>query len=299
MDIAIVKSSERVAVQAKRKIVFSRKLMRTFQTIFAIAVTLVLLFPLYWMIVSSLMGEGEMLSENLRLWPSEGVHFKNFISAFTRVPMLKYMVNTVIVTFFQILFQVVIGVFAAYGFSFGHFRGKNALFLLVIGALMVLPQVTFIPIYIKMAHLGLIDTYTGLILPNIVSAYLIFMHRQNFKSVDQSYIDAGKLDGLGIVGTIVYILIPMCRASIVTVVLISFINGWNDYFWPRLLTKSDATRTIAVGLTFLKSSFSQDELTRNSNVIMTGVLLSIVPIIFFFTFCQKYMLKSYSKAAMK
>ncbi len=269
------------------------------QIIVAVIVTLIILFPIYWMVVSSLKDRSEMLLAVPTFWPTKGLHFENFIEVFKKVPLLRYMFNTLLVTGIEMLIQVVTGVLAAYVFAYGHFKGRDFCFLIVLGALMVPPQVTFIPLYMLIAKLGLVDTYIGLVFPNMVSAYLIFMLRQNFKSVDQSYLDAGKMDGLGMIGTITHILMPMCRPTIVTCLLISFISGWNDYFWPKILTKSDSTRLISVGLTYLKNSFEQAEVVRNFNVIMAGVLISIIPVAIIFSCCQKYMLEGYSKAAMK
>ena len=162
------------------------------------------------------------------------------------------------------------GILAAYGFARGNFPLKNTLFILVLGALMIPHQVTFVPIYILVANLGWIDTFAGLVLPTSVSAYLIFMLRQNFMSVDQSYLDAGKIDGLGIIGTLRHILIPMCRSSVATVAFVTVMDGWNNYFWPKILSKTEQTRPISVGLVMLKNSFEQSVQSQNYNVVMAA-----------------------------
>ena len=207
--------------------------------------------------------------------------------------------NTFYVTLWQMFIQLTTGILAAYGFARGNFPGKNALFLLVLSAMMIPAQVVFIPIYVLIAKLGWVDTMAGIILPGVVSANMVFLLRNNFKSVDQSYLDAGKMDGLGILGTIWHVLIPMCKASVITTALVSFINGWNNYFWPKILSKSDSTRLMAVGIAKMKSMWEDMSNEGFYNSIMAGVVISIIPVVLIFAFNQKYMLKGYSKNAMK
>jgi ABC-type glycerol-3-phosphate transport system permease component len=203
------------------------------------------------------------------------------------------------VTVWQLFLQLTTGILAAYGFARGKFPFKNTLFVLVLGALMIPHQVTFVPLYILIANLDWIDTYAGLVLPGAVSAYFIFMMRQNFMSVDQSYLDAGMMDGLGIIGTIRHVLVPMCRSSIVTVAFITIIDGWNNYFWPKIISKTDATRLLSVGLVQLRDSWEQSLSYEHYNCVMAAVFISLIPVIILFFLNQKYMLQGYSKAAMK
>nr|WP_325302084.1 carbohydrate ABC transporter permease [uncultured Dysosmobacter sp.] len=279
-------------------IVRRARFLHYFQTFCAILVTLIMVFPLYWMIVTSLKAESEIVTLVPTFWPKE-LQFSNYVEAWNSVPFLRFMFNTVWVTLWQMLIQTVVGVLAAYGFSRGNFPGKNVLFLLVLSALMIPSQVTFIPLYVLIAKLNWVDTFAGLILPGTVSAYMIFMLRQNFLSVDQSYLDAGRVDGLGIIGTIRHVLVPMCKASVVTTSLVSFINGWNNYFWPKILCKSDDTRLLSVALVQMKNMWADLSGSGYYNTIMAGVAISIIPVVIIFAFNQKYMLKGYSKNAMK
>lgn len=268
------------------------------RTVGAVCVTLVMVFPMYWLFITALKGDREMMAVTPSLWPEE-FHWENFAEVFRRIPLLRYMFNTLLVTFFQMVLQVGTGILAAYGFARGRFKGRDILFVLVLGALMIPHQVTFIPLYVVISRLGWVDTYAGLVMPGAVSAYFIFMMRQNFRSVDQSYLDAGRVDGLGVIGTIVHILIPMCRASIMTASLVSFINGWNNYFWPKILSKSDGTRLITVGMVKLSISWGDAYITEHFNVTLAGVFITMIPVIIMFFANQKYMLSGYSKASMK
>ena len=263
----------------------------------AIFVVLLMLFPIYWMIISSFKTSDELLATVPTLWPQQFI-WQNYPEVLNRAPFARYLVNTLVTTVFMMLGELTIGVMAAYGFAKGEFKGREFMFMLVLGALMVPIQVTFVPIYVFIARLNMIDTYLGIIIPNLVSAYLVFMLRQNFMAVDNSYIEAGKVDGMGRFGTIFHVLCPMCKPTLITVSIISFINGWNSYFWPKMVTKTEASRTIAVGVQQLNNTFAGMEVS-NYNEIMAGAVMAIVPIIALFLILQKYIMTGMSKAAMK
>lgn len=159
-------------------------------------------------------------------------------------------------------------------------------------------QVTFVPIYVMVSKLDWINTFAALIIPNAISAYFIFMLRQSFKAVDKSYIEAARVDGMGRIGVIFNVLVPMCKPTIITVTIITFINGWNSYFWPKMVTTNPTRRTLAQGIHELRRSYAGLE-TANYNQIMAGAVMSLVPIIVLFTVLQKYILSGVSKAAMK
>lgn len=263
----------------------------------AILIVLISLFPIYWMIISSFKTRDELLLAVPTLWPKRFI-LENYPNVLQRAPFGRYLVNTLATTVVIMMGELTIGVMAAYGFSKGEFKGKNTLFMLVLGALMVPIQVTFVPIYVLISRLNLIDTWAGVILPNLVSAYFIFMLRQNFMAVDNSYIEAGRIDGMGRFGAIIHVLCPMCKPTLITISIISFINGWNSYFWPKMVTQSAASRTIAVGVQLLKETYS-GQFVSNYNEIMAGAVMAIIPIVALFLILQKYIMTGMSKAAMK
>ena len=249
------------------------------------------------MFISSFKSTEELLLSVPTFWPREW-HFENYTNVLQKAPFGLYFYNTILTTLAIMMLQTVIGIFAAYGFAKGNFWGKDFLFILVLGALMIPIQVTFIPIYTMVSKFGWINTFTGLIVPEAVSAYFIFMLRQNFMSVDNSYLEAARVDGMGRIGVIFRILVPMCKPAIVTVSVITFINGWNSYFWPKMVTTKPLRRTIALGVAELRKAYAGTEI-MNFNEIMAGSLMSIIPVIILFLVCQKYILTGFSKAAMK
>ncbi len=285
---------DKVSLQTKKNL---GKLRVVLQYIVALGVTLIMLFPIYWMVISSLKTSTELLLPVPTLWPRE-FQWQNFPNVLNRAPFVRYLFNTLVSTFFMMLGELIIGILAAYGFAKGKFKGQNLLFMLVLGALMVPIQVTFVPIYVMISRLGWINSFPGLIVPNLVSAYFIFMLRQAFKAVDESYLDAGRVDGLGRIGLIWNVLVPMTKPTLITISIITFINGWNNYFWPKMVATKDEVRTIAVGVTRLRQTFAGME-TANYNEIMAGAVMAIIPIVLVFLVLQKYIMTGMSKAAMK
>lgn len=273
------------------------KIINAVRWVCAILITLIALFPLYWMFITSFKSQDEVLLLPPTFWPTEW-HPENYAHVVKKVNFGKYYLNTIIVTAGTMFLEIVTGIFAAYGFSKGTFRGRDKLFIVVLGALMIPIQVTFIPIYMMFAHLHLTNTYLGIILPSAVSPYYIFMLRQAFMSVDNSYIDAAKMDGLGKVGIITRVLTPMCKSTIFTVTLVTFTSGWNAYFWPKIITNDDSHTVIAVGVAKIKDTFAGMG-TLNNHEVMAGAVLAIFPVVILFFVFQKYMLTGYSKAAMK
>lgn len=276
--------------------ILRKKIAKVLQYIVAIIITIIIAFPIYWMLISSVKSQDEILLAIPTLWPKEW-HFENYINVFNRANFGKYYINTIIMTAGILISEILTGILAAYGFSVGKFKGQNILFIIILGALMIPLQVTFIPIYIMFADWGLTNTFLGLILPNAVSPYYIFMLRQTFLSVDSSYIEAARVDGMGRLGVIFKILVPMCKSTIVTITLVSFTTGWNSYFWPKIIAK-DEPRVLTIGLAHLKNTFS-GQATMNNHEIMAGAVMAVLPVIILFFIFQKYMLTGYSKAAMK
>ncbi|OQB94757.1 MAG: L-arabinose transport system permease protein AraQ [Spirochaetes bacterium ADurb.Bin110] len=279
------------------KAIKTRHILTFFQYLFAIVFTLIIVFPFYWMIITSLKTSEELLRPVPTLWPLK-FQWKNYIDVFKMAPFGQYILNTIVMTVGVMTLQIVIGSFAAYGFSKGKFPGRDILFIVVLGALMVPIQVTFVPIYVMIAKLNWINTFAGLIVPNAVSAYTIFMLRQTFKSVDDAFIEAAQLEGLGRISIIFRILIPLCKPTMLTVTIITFIDSWNAYFWPKIATTTPLRRTIALGVYELKRSYAGLE-TMNQNQIMAGAVITVIPIIILFILLQKYILTGFSKVASK
>lgn len=267
------------------------------RTVLALIITIVMVFPLFWMLSTSLKSEAEVMGSKLVFWPS-APQFQNFSYVVNKVPFFRYMLNTAVVTVMQMASELLLGIMAAYAFSKGRFHGKHFLFLVVLGAMMIPLQVTFIPLYIMVARAGLMSTYWGIWIAGAVSSYTIFLLRQAFMTIDDSYLEAAHVDGMGKFGTLFKIMVPMCKPTVITVALTAFMNGWNNYFWPKVIVKEQNMYMLTVGIQKLRTSYG-GEVTNNYHQIMAGVLLSVIPVFIVFALFQKHMLSGFTKAAMK
>ena len=276
-----------------RRQVRMRKANKILQTVVATLVSLIMLFPIYWMIVSSFKTSDELLLPTPTLWP-ENWYFQNYPNVLNRAPFGLYLYNTVVSTFFIMIFQLGIGILAAYGFSKGEFKGKNGLFLVVLGALMVPIQVTFVPIYVMISKLGWINTFAGLIVPNLVSAYFIFMLRQTFMGVDNSYLEAGKVDGCSDIGVFCHITVPLARPIMTTVALLVFANCWNEFLWANTFLTIDSTRTVATRFYNFVSEYSQ-----NTAHIFTAGVISLAPIALLYLTLQDNFIEGITAGGVK
>ncbi len=267
------------------------------RVILAVIVTVFMIFPLFWMVSTSLKTEAETMGAQLVFWPKV-MQFENFSYVLNRVPFFRYMLNTALVTIMQMASELLLGIMAAYAFSKGRFHGKHTMFLIVLGAMMIPIQVTFIPLYIVIARAGLMNTYWGIWIAGCVSSYTIFLLRQAFMTIDDSYIEAAHVDGMGKMGTLFKIMVPMCKPTVITVALTAFMGGWNNYFWPKVIIKEQNMYLLTVGIQKLRTSYG-GEITNNYHQIMAGVLLSVIPVFIVFALFQKHMLSGFTKAAMK
>lgn len=267
------------------------------RVVLAVLVTAIMVFPLFWMLSTSLKTEAETMGAKLVFWPAK-LQFENFTYVLNRIPFMRYMLNTALVTVMQMASELILGVMAAYAFSKGRFHGKHFFFLVVLGAMMIPIQVTFIPLYIVIARVGLMNTYWGIWIAGCVSSYTIFLLRQAFMTIDDSYIEAAHVDGMGKMGTLFKIMVPMCKPTVITVALTAFMNGWNNYFWPKVIIKEQNMYMLTVGIQKLRNSYG-GEITNNYHQIMAGVLLSVIPVFIVFALFQKHMLSGFTKAAMK
>jgi len=276
----------------------SRKnLNKALKTLFASLVMLVIVFPLYWMIITSFKTTDEVLLSTPTFW-AKTFNLNAYRDVLTHYPVFRYLLNTLVVTLGIVVIQSLTAILAAYGFSKGDFPGKNTVFLFVLGAMMIPIQVTFIPIYVLISKQGWLNSYIGLILPEAASAYSIFMLRQSFLAVDNSYLEAAEVDGLDRFRMIFRVLVPMCQPTVVTMVILSFINGWNAYFWPKMIITTDRARTISLGIADIRMSFLSME-ALNMNQIMAASCIAALPILLLFLLFQRYILTGFSKAAMK
>lgn len=271
----------------------SRRLIRNWWG-FLLLVLAALMFvvPLYVLVTTAFKTNAEIYAWPPRLLPSEFT-WENLRSAWTLAPFDQFIKNSVIVTVVGAAAKVLLAVFTAYAFAFLPFPGKKILFLVMLGALMVPGHVTLLVNYITIGNMGLINTYTGLILPGVASAFGTFLLRQHFMSLPKEVFEAAEVDGAGHFRKLFSMVIPMSVPAVATVALVAVIDEWNSFVWPLIITNSVNMRTLPIGLMYLKAN---DGMT-NWGVLMSGTLIVVLPMLLVFLFAQRYIVTGLTGAA--
>lgn len=253
----------------------------------------VVLLPLLYAVSIAFMPSGELFTMDLSLVPKNPT-FSNFKDAMTNVPLLRFILNSFIMAGCITLGQIVTCSLAAFAFSFLDFKGKGVLFMIVMATMMVPGEATIISNYLTVGNLGMLDTYSVLIVPYLTSAMGIFLFRQFYMTFPISLYESAKLDGCGNLRFIVRILIPLTKSAIGAMAVYTFINAWNMYMWPLLVTGSDQMRTVQIGISMLNSIDSQ-----SITLMIAGVVIVIIPSISIFIVGQKQLIRGMFSGAVK
>ncbi len=262
---------------------------KVFRTIINTLLILIFFFPFYWMVVTSFKTLGATVLFPPELIPSS-IQVQSYIDAFHAIPFLHFLVNSLIVTFSVLILQTITIVPAAYAFARYSFKGKRILFGIAMLSMMIPAQLTFLPLFIMFSKFGMINSYVSLILPFASSAFGVFMLRQTFKQVPSELIEAARLDHASEFRMIYKIFLPFAKPTLVTLGMLAFISTWNDYFWPLVLTTSDAVRTLPVGIASLRNI----ESGIYYNTMMAGNIMLILPIIVVFLYAQKQIIRAFT-----
>lgn len=254
--------------------------------IILVAVSLLLIAPLIWMVSTSLKPMEEIVRFPPTILPETFV-WENYLQTIQAFPFFRYMGNTLFITFFVVLGNVLSNSFIAYGFAKIDFPGKNVLFALVLATMMVPGFVTMIPQYIIFARINWVGTYLPLIVPAFFgSAFNIFLMRQFYLSVNNELIEAAKIDGANHIYIWSHLMIPLTKPALITIGIMSFNGAWNDFLGPLLYITEESKYTLQIGL----QSFSNQSTTQ-WNYLMAGATLVLIPSILLFFFAQKYFIE--------
>jgi sn-glycerol 3-phosphate transport system permease protein len=248
---------------------------------------------LLWMVFASFKQRDEIYTIPTR-WLPESLDLANYLDVFATVPFGHFLLNSVITTVLGAGLKVVLGLMCAYALVFVEFPGKRLVFLLVLAALMVPPQVTLIPNYTLTAQLGWLNTYQGIILPGLASSLGTFLFRQHFQTFPVSVLEAATLDGAGHWRRLWGFVVPLSAPTVSAVALVSVVSEWNQYLWPLLVTDSGSMMTLPVGLTLLQNN---DGIT-NWGVLMAGTVLVMLPILLVFVFFQRRLVAGLATGAL-
>lgn len=277
----------------KNHLFLSRVYKGVLQLVLVFCVVVIIL-PVLWAFSTSIKSLREVYVYPPSLIPNR-VMFENFVQAWTGAPFPRYALNSVIVTVTIILGQMVNAALAAYAFSRLTFKGRDLLFTLFLGTMMIPTQVLAVPSFLIFKVFGWINTYMALIVPFLSNAFGIFLVRQSFLTVPTDLTDAAKVDGAGHLRIIWHVLMPVSRPAFLSFALLTFTWRWNDYFWPLIMTNSTSMRTLPVGLVFLRTSEGSVEW----NVVMAAAVIVMAPVILLFTVLQKYFVEGVMSSGVK
>ena len=254
-----------------------------------------MIFPFYWMVATSLKSEARVFAFPPDWIPNPAI-LTNYAYILTELPFDRYIFNSVKVSSLWTFGIILSSSLAAYAFARVRFWGREALFVITLGALMIPGQITMIPLYVVMTRIGWVDTHLPLIVPAYLgSAFGIFLLRQSFKQIHQDFLDAARLDGCGHIGVMRHVLVPLTLPTLITFGLFSFVYHFNDLFWPLIVTDSQLMRTMPMGL----SSFIEFEGGTQWNELMAASIFSMLPLIIVFLFAQSFFIKGIASAGLK
>lgn len=257
------------------------------------AIAFVILLPLLYALSIAFMPSGELFTMELNLLPKHPT-LNNFKDALTNVPLVRFIVNSFIMAGCITLGQIITCSLSAFAFSFLEFKGKGILFAVVMATMMVPGEATIISNYLTVGNLGILDTYSVLIIPYLTSAMGIFLFRQFYMTFPISLYESAKLDGCSNLKFIVKILVPLTKSAVGAMAVYTFINAWNMYMWPLLVTGSDKMRTVQIGISMLDSVDSQ-----SITLMIAGVVMVIIPSISIFIAGQKQLIRGMFSGAVK
>lgn len=250
-------------------------------------VSVIMMFPFLWMFLISITPKNEVY--NGSILPST-YHFENYIRVFTDTKMLLYLWNSISVSLIIIVFQIVSAIFAAYVFTTVRKKWVQFCFVLILATYMLPSAVTYIPSFILLSKVNLLDTHTGYILSEFISIFAIFFLRQSFVQVPKEVIHAAKLDGAGHLRLIFTVYIPYCKNAIASLVLITFIYSYNNYMWPSLLIKSEENMFVTIGLRRL--FMSQAGYGMDFPLAMAACAVSLLPMFILLAVASKRIIHS-------
>ncbi|MBQ6214687.1 MAG: carbohydrate ABC transporter permease [Oscillospiraceae bacterium] len=283
---------EEIELKSRRRKTIKNVIVYIFLAIWAIMV----LFPFYWMILTSFKSYSAYTSEYIPKFFTLSPTFQNYIDAFTAVPLAKYFLNTLIFTFATTGIMVVVTVLAAFAFARLDFKGKDLVFTLFLSLMMIPAELVVITNFVTITNWNMRNTFMGLILPSVTSVFYIYLLRENFAQVPDDLYKAAKVDGTSDFKYLTKVMLPICRPTIVTVIILKVIECWNSYVWPRLITDDQAYFLVSNGIQEIRENGFGRE---NIPAMMAAVVVISVPLIVIFLIFRNKIMEGVSRGGTK
>lgn len=274
-----------------------RKLVMNIITYVLLSVwAVIVLFPFYWMVLTSVKGYGAYNSEWIPQLYTLSPTLQNYVDAFTAVPLGGYFTNTVIFTVITTALMLIVTVLAAFAFSRLHLRGKELAFTLFLSLMMIPTELVVITNYVTITNMDMRNTFAGLILPSVTSVFYIYLLKENFAQIPDELYYAAKVDGTSDLKYLLKVMIPICKPTIITITILKVIECWNSYVWPRLVTDDQAYFLVSNGIQEIRENGFGRE---NIPAMMAAVVVISLPLIVLFLLFRKKIMEGVSRGGTK
>ena len=257
---------------------------------------IIVLFPFYWMVLSSLKSYGAYNAEYIPKFFTLSPTLRNYADAFTAVPLARYFANTLIFTAATTAIMLAVTVLAAYAFARLEFRGKDLVFTLFLSLMMIPSELVVITNFVTITDLDMRNTFWGLILPSVTSVFYIYLLKENFAQVPDELYYAAKVDGTSDLKYLFKVMLPVCRPTVITVVILKVIECWNSYVWPRLITDDPNYFLVSNGIQEIRENGFGRE---NIPAMMAAVVVISVPLIILFHIFHKKIMEGVARGGTK
>ena len=275
----------------------TRERVRKIVTYVLLAVwAVIVLFPFYWMILTSVKSYSAYNSEYIPKLYTLSPTIRNYIDAFTTVSLSGYFLNTLLFTVVTTALMMVVIIPAAFAFSRLEFRGKNLVFTLFLSLMMIPNELVIITNFVTITDWGMRNSYIGLILPSVTSVFYIYLLKENFEQIPDALYKAAKVDGTSDFKYLIKVMLPICRPTIITIVILKVIECWNSYVWPRLITDDEAYFLVSNGIQEIRENGFGRE---NIPAMMAAVVVISVPLIVLFLIFHKKIMAGVSRGGTK
>lgn len=283
-------------IRIEKKARVQKKAVRAVTYLLLIFWAAVVMFPFYWMVLTSLKSYGAYNSEYIPKFFTLSPTLQNYADAFTAVPLGKYFVNTILFTVFTTALMMVVITLAAFAFARLEFRGKNIAFLLFLSLMMIPNELVVITNFVTITNLDMRNTFPGLILPSVTSVFYIYLLKENFEQIPDSLYYAAKVDGTSDWKYLWKVMIPIAKPTMITITILKVIECWNSYIWPRLITDDENYFLVSNGIQEIRENGFGRE---NIPAMMAAVVVISVPLVVLFLIFRKKIMAGVSRGGTK
>ena len=273
-----------------------RRVLDAITYVFLALWAVIVLFPFYWMILTSVKSYGAYNSEYIPKFFTLSPTLQNYVDAFTAVPLGRYFLNTIIFTVITTAIMIVVITLAAFAFARLDFKGRNLAFLLFLSLMMIPNELVIITNYVTITNLNMRNTFQGLILPSVTSGFYIYLLKENFEQVPDSMYKAAKVDGTSDMKYLLKVLVPISKPTLITITILKVIECWNSYVWPRLITDDEAYYLVSNGIQEIRENGFGRE---NIPAMMAAVVVISFPLIVLFLAFHKKIMAGVSRGGIK